>query len=783
MIKTLIVKIALFIVIIASFSSCSTEKKKRIIKFPQTDLSTENLIPKPLKIIPTQSGFTLDEYTVIQTSQNSKDYDAVGKFLSEKIQKKTDLELSVNANVVSDIQTIINIKQFDIPDLKDPEAYELDIAQDTITLTSNTATGAFRGIQTLRQLIPEVSNDTLATNKIWIIPSGKIIDSPQFEYRATMLDVARHFFDVEDVKKYIDVLSYYKINTLHLHLSDDQGWRIEIKSWPKLTEIGGLTEVGDQPGGFYTQEQYTEIVNYAAKHHITIVPEIDMPGHTNAASVSYPILNGNGKPLKPYKGTRVGFSTFDTKKDTVYTFIDDVVGEIATLSPGPYFHIGGDESHVTKKDDYVYFINKVEKIVQKHGKQLIGWDEVANTEIDSTSIAQIWLSNENKQKAIKKGMKIILSPSDKSYLDMKYDANSKYGLDWAGHTTVKEAYDWSIEDYSGGHAIGIDAPLWSETISTIDELEYLAFPRVIGHAELGWSTKENRGWEHYKVRLANQAPFLKRMNVNYYRSPLIDWKDTELKSTSAKSKFNTLVWSDEFEGNGTIDTTKWFHQTKLPPHGSWYNNEVQHYTNRTDNSFVKDGFLHIVAKKETFEDQGQTKAYTSARLNSKFAFTYGRVEVRAKLPTGIGTWPAIWMLNKTINEKGAYWQTQGFGSASWPKCGEIDIMEHWGSKQNLVQSALHTASSYGDLVKNLGGRTIENVSNEFHVYAAEWTKESITFSVDGITHYTYNPKTKTKDTWPFTTDQYLLLNIAIEPKIDASFTEGAMVVDYVRVYQ
>ena len=528
-------KKSLFILVASVFFiCCSKQKEKRIIKFPETNLSTENLIPKPLKITPTRTGFPLDEYTIIHTSKNTKGYDVIGQFLADKIQNKTGLTIPVDTNKVSDIQTVINIKQFDNPDLKNIEAYELDITQDTITLTSNTATGAFRGIQTLRQLIPEISNDTLTDNKVWVIPSGKITDAPQFEYRATMLDAARHFFTVEDVKTYIDILSYYKINTLHLHLSDDQGWRIEIKSWPKLSEVGGLTEVGGQTGGFYTQEQYKDIVNYAAKHHMTIVPEIDMPGHTNAASVAYPILNGNGKTPKPYTGTRVGFSTFDTKKDTVYAFIDAIIGEIAALSPGPYFHVGGDESHVTKKADYIYFINKVEKIVQKHGKRLIGWDEVATTGIDSTSIAQIWLSEENKEHAIKKGMKIILSPSKKAYLDMKYDANSEFGLDWAGHITVRQAYDWDIEAYSGGHAIGIDAPLWSETISTIDELEYLAFPRVIGHAELGWSTKDNRGWEDYKVRLANQVPFLKRMNVNYYRSPLIDWKNTEENLTDTK---------------------------------------------------------------------------------------------------------------------------------------------------------------------------------------------------------------------------------------------------------
>ena len=246
--------------------------------------------------------------------------------------------------------------------------------------------------------------------------------------------------------------------------------------------------------------------------------------------------------------------------------------------------------------------------------------------------------------------------------------------------------------------------------------------------------------------------------------------------------FDELVWSDEFDDEGAINSSKWFHQTQLPSGGSWYNGEVQHYTNRLANSSVSAGNLNIIAKKETFTDQGETKQYTSARLNSKFAFTYGKVEVRAKLPTGSGTWPAIWTLGQNITESGAYWQTQGYGTTPWPACGEIDIMEHWGNNQNYVQSAMHTPSSFGGTV-NLGGQNISTASSEFHVYTMEWSSEKIVFSVDGITHYTYNPIIKNDDTWPFDAPQYLLLNIAIEPTIDPGFTQSAMEIDYVRLYQ
>lgn len=249
------------------------------------------------------------------------------------------------------------------------------------------------------------------------------------------------------------------------------------------------------------------------------------------------------------------------------------------------------------------------------------------------------------------------------------------------------------------------------------------------------------------------------------------------------TQFTRLIWADEFDGTGALDPEKWFHQTQLPPGGNWWGGLIQHYTNRIDNAYQKDGYLNLVAKKETFEDQGKVKQYTSARLNSKFAFTHGRVEVKAKLPKGTGTWPAIWMLNKNINEDGAYWDNQGFGTVKWPKCGEIDIMEHWGKNQDYVSSALHNGSSYGYYVENVGGQKVDNVSDEFHIYTLEWTKEKMVFSVDGVEHFQYQPTVKNADTWPFDSDYYLLLNIAIEPDIDPDFVESPMVVDYVRIYQ
>ena len=271
-----------------------------------------------------------------------------------------------------------------------------------------------------------------------------------------------------------------------------------------------------------------------------------------------------------------------------------------------------------------------------------------------------------------------------------------------------------------------------------------------------------------------------QVNGENNTSQVVAYIDDFLYSGMA-STYNNLVWSDEFDGNGSVNSTKWFPQTQLPNGNSWYNGELQHYTNRQVNSNIINGVLNIIAKKETFTDQGKTKQYTSARLNSKFAFKYGRVEVRAKLPLGAGTWPAIWMLGKNIIEPGGYWATT-YGSASWPACGEIDIMEHWGTNQNYVQSAMHTPSSSGSTV-NLGGQTIPTASTQFHIYSLEWSATSMIFSVDNVVHYVYNPAVKNASTWPFDAEQYLLLNVAIQSSIATNFVQSAMEVDYVRIFQ
>lgn len=405
------------------------------------------------------------------------------------------------------------------------ESYKLEIEEDFISITAGDAAGVFRGWQTLYQimLLQKANGETN-----YKIPTGTIEDSPQYKYRGAMLDVARHFFSVDEVKRYIDQIALYKINFLHLHLTDDQGWRIEITSWPNLTKIGGSKEVGGGDGSFFTQLDYKELVRYAADRFITIVPEIDMPGHTNAALASYPELNCEGKAPELYTGMEVGFSSLCVDKDVTYKFLEDVIREISEMTPGPYFHIGGDESDATQPEDYIVFVDKVLEIVKKNNKIPIGWDDYSTASIEKNSIAQHWSKKENAIAAKKKGAKILMSPASRAYLDMKYDEKTKLGLKWAGLIEVDHAYDWNpdkfIDGISDDDILGVEAPLWSETVTNSDEVEYMAFPRILGYAEIGWTEAKQRNWDEYKKRLAKHAPIFNLLEINFYKSSKVKWK-------------------------------------------------------------------------------------------------------------------------------------------------------------------------------------------------------------------------------------------------------------------
>lgn len=513
------------LIIVMIFFSCKTPTAKDLVK--------ENLIPQPTKLVATGSSFELTGKTTVYVAENNETIRPIGNYLVDLIKPATGFEIEVEdvkkSNFKKGIYLALVEEDKDLGD----EGYRLSIDEKKIVLEAYQAAGLFRGVQTIRQLLPARIESKELQLGPWEIASGTIEDAPQYGFRGAMLDVSRHFFGVEDVKRFIDLIAAYKMNILHLHLTDDQGWRIEIKSWPNLTTHGGSTQVGGGEGGFYTQEQYTDIVKYAQERYITVIPEIDMPGHTNAALASYAELNANNKVTELYTGTEVGFSTFDTDKDITYKFIDDVVREITALTPGPYIHIGGDESHVTAKDDYIEFINKVQEIVNAHGKQMIGWADIAAGSLKENSLAQFWQTKpDNALKAVKQNVKVIMSPAAKAYLDIQYDSICPLGLHWSGYIEVDKAYNWTlasnVEGISKDDILGIEAPLWTETIETIDDIEFMVFPRLPGYAEIGWSSDANKSWDEYKIRLGKQKTRFEFMGINYYQSPLVPWVDETL---------------------------------------------------------------------------------------------------------------------------------------------------------------------------------------------------------------------------------------------------------------
>jgi len=411
-----------------------------------------------------------------------------------------------------------------------PGGYLLQVTSRGVSITASDEAGLFHAIQSFKQL---------SINHA--VPVTRIDDYPRFEYRGAMLDVARHFFAVPAVKKYIDDIALLKLNYLHLHLTDDQGWRLQIDSWPALTNIGASTQVGGGGGGFYTKDDYREIVAYAASKYITIVPEIDVPGHTNAALSAYPELNCDEVAPAPYEGIEVGFSSLCINSERTYEFLDDVLREVVELTPGPYIHLGGDESLATTDADFLAFIARATSLAAAHGKTIIGWHEMGRSDaLPEGTVGQYWnfttpqeAHGEHTLSFVEQGGTVIMSPADVAYLDMQYplDAQeartSEFGLVWAnGPTGVREAYEWDpaqiVDGVGEAQLLGVEAPIWTETLTTIDDIEFMAFPRIAAIAEIAWSPAGGT-WSEFEPRLAAFGRQLDAAGVRYYRTPEVSW--------------------------------------------------------------------------------------------------------------------------------------------------------------------------------------------------------------------------------------------------------------------
>jgi hexosaminidase len=403
------------------------------------------------------------------------------------------------------------------PAIANPEGYRLDVTPDDISIVAQTAAGLFYGIQTLRQLMPVSVEYQAAVARRLTVPTGHIVDAPRYEWRGMHIDVARHFLPPRDVKRFIDVLSLYKINRLHLHLADDQGWRIEILSRPNLAKIGGLTQVGGGVGGYFTQDEYKDIVAYAASRFITVVPEIDMPAHLNAAMVSYPELTCDGVAPPAYTFIGAPKTVLCVDSARVYPVIEDIVREISAMTPGAYYHIGGDEVPRLTKTQYLTFIERMQSIVSANGKRMIGWADIAPANLTTSTIMQHW-STDSVQIHVRRGGKVIMSPGPKAYLDMKYDSTTILGLKWAGFISPQVSYDWDPATYRAGvpdsAILGVEAPLWSETVVRPEDFEFMAFPRVIAFAEIGWTPQSLRSWNDFNTRLQIGRKRLTALGVN-----------------------------------------------------------------------------------------------------------------------------------------------------------------------------------------------------------------------------------------------------------------------------
>ena len=494
---------------------------------PKAATPLNELVPQPAQIQPHPDiTFTLAASAKIQLTQDTARKPA--ELLAGILRPSTGFALPITDGVTG--EGIVLLTNADPK--TGPEGYQLDVTPKQVVIRANTAQGHFNGISTLRQLLPPKAEAKTKQPGPWTVPGASIEDHPRYQHRGAMLDVSRHFFTPDQVKRYIDQIATFKINYFHLHLSDDQGWRLEIKSWPELTRIGGSTEVGGRKGNlYYTQDQYKDLVQYAANRGITVIPEFDMPGHTNAAQASYAELNCDGKKRPLYTGTDVGFSSLCISKEITYKFVEDVVREVSAITPGPYFHIGGDEALSTPDADFVKFMNRVLPIVKKYGKTTVGWHEFIKTTKDTAPIPQFWgteTTDANVAAAAQRGNKILMSPANRIYLDMKYNKNTKLGQDWAGLVEVKDAYGWNPGAYLNGvteaNVRGVEAPLWTETIKTSADIEQMAFPRLAVAAELGWAPASVHDWGTFAPRLGAQGPRWKVQGINFYASTQVPWK-------------------------------------------------------------------------------------------------------------------------------------------------------------------------------------------------------------------------------------------------------------------
>ncbi len=501
------------IVLVAALAACAPQVP---VQAPTPAAPVYGVIPRPVSLqLDRSRTFRVDTSTTIYLdAQADSSTAAVATYVRSMLAPL--VRHDVNRGTSSTGKSIrLSVDTSGVP--PGTEAYAIDIDSASISIKARTPAGLFYATQTLRQLLPVSVEYPAALGRRLTVPTGHIADAPRFEWRGMSLDVSRHFLPPRDVKRFIDLLALYKMNRLHLHLADDQGWRIEIKSRPNLTTIGGSTQVGGAAGGYYTQDEYRNIVQYAASRFITIVPEIDMPAHINAALASYPELTCDHVAPPLYTGIAVGFSALCVDSAAIYPVVEDIVREISAITPGAYYHMGGDEVQKLNRAQYIAFVERMQGIVSSNGKLMVGWADIAPANLSPSTIVQHW-AKDSAQLHTARGGKVIMSPGPKAYLDMKYDSTTTLGLQWAGFITPRVAYEWDPATIEPGvpesAVIGVEAALWSETAVRVEDFEFLVFPRLLSIAEVGWTPQRLRRWDDYEARLAVERKRLTALGVN-----------------------------------------------------------------------------------------------------------------------------------------------------------------------------------------------------------------------------------------------------------------------------
>lgn len=513
---------------------------------------TYPIIPLPKSVESVEGQFHINQQTVIIYKSLDKQGRNVAEYLQKMLARPSAMKLAVQTDLPG--QNFIHLK-IDQNLNSVPGSYTILSNGLGITISAANAIGLFYGIQTLRQLLPpEIESKAPVNNVDWIVPAVTIIDEPRFKFRGMHLDVGRHFFPVDFIKKYIDLLAFHKMNYFHWHLTEDQGWRVEIKKYPRLTQVASkrketLIDHGARPpfmfdgqpyGGFYSHEEIKEIIKYASERFITVIPEIELPAHSLAALAAYPEIGCTGGPYEV--ATRWGSfeEIFCAGNEQTFHFLEGVLSEVMDLFPSPYIHIGGDECPKTrwkscpkcqkrvqseglKSDDelHSYFIKRIQRFLAKNNRTLMGWDEVLDGEILPGATVMSWRGETGSIKAAKKGHDVIMTTNTHLYFDHYQTDPQTQPLAIGGYSTLEDVYEYEpvpyeLNEQEAKYIIGAEGLLWTEYVKTPKYAEYMAFPRACALAEVCWSPKEKRDWQSFRQRLEKHLKRLDYMDVNYF---------------------------------------------------------------------------------------------------------------------------------------------------------------------------------------------------------------------------------------------------------------------------